>query len=132
MKGAIKKLLIFIGVVAVAGVAIWLMSFKEVENFSEKYAGADLTADAEGVMLEGTYTGYQNNHKDAAKPLYDVEVDVLSYKEGTGVEVYEGNALYTDTGSVVTWEVEVPEAGFYNLYVIKGNISQNLKNLRIF
>ena len=40
MKGAIKKLLIFIGVIAVAGVAIWLSNFKEVENFSEKYAGA--------------------------------------------------------------------------------------------
>ena len=51
MKGAIKKLLIFIGVMGIAGVAIWLMSFKSVDNFSEKYAGADLTADAEGVML---------------------------------------------------------------------------------
>ena len=77
MKGAIKKLLIFIGVVAVLGVAIWLSGFKEVENFSEKYAGADLTADAEGAMLEGTYTGYQNEHKDAAMPQYDVEIDVL-------------------------------------------------------
>ena len=117
MKGAIKKLLIFIGVVAIAGVAIWLSSFKEVETFGEKYAGADLTADAEGVMLEGTYTGYQNDHKGAALPQYDVEIDVLSYKEGTGVETYEGNALYTETGSNVTWEVEIPEAGFYNLYL---------------
>ena len=117
MKGAIKKLLIFIGVVALAGVAIWLSGFKEVENFSEKYAGADLTADAEGAMLEGTYTGYQNNHKDAAMPRQNVEIDVLSYKEGTGVEAYEGNALYTETGSSVTWEVDIPEAGFYNLYL---------------
>jgi len=117
MKGAIKKLLIFIGVVAVLGVAIWLSGFKEVENFSEKYAGADLTADAEGAMLEGTYTEYQNEHKDAAMPQYDVEVDVLSYKEASGVEAYESNALYTETDSAVTWEVEIPEAGFYNLYL---------------
>jgi len=117
MKGAIKKLLIFIGVIAVVCVAIWLSNFKEVENFSEKYAGADLTADADGMMLEGTYTGYQNNHKDAAMPQHTVDVDVLSYKEGTGVETYEGNALYTEIGSKVTWEVDVPEAGFYNLYM---------------
>ena len=117
MKGAIKKLLIFIGVIAVVCVAIWLSNFKEVENFSEKYAGADLTADADGMMLEGTYTGYQNNHKDAAMPQHTVDVDVLSYKEGTGVETYEGNALYTGIDSVVTWEVDVPEAGFYNLYL---------------
>ena len=31
---------------------------------------------------------------------------------------YEGEkeVLFTDTGSYVTWEVQVPEAGFYNLY----------------
>jgi len=116
MKGAIKKLLIFIGVVAVVAVAIWLSSFKEVENFSEKYAGVDLTADAEGTMLEGTYAGYQNAHKGAAMPQYDVEIDLLSY-EGNGVEVYEGDKLKTDVGSEVTWKVDVPESGFYNLYM---------------
>ena len=93
------------------------MSFKSVDNFSEKYAGADLTADAEGVMLEGTYTGYQKNHKDAGMPQYDVDIDVLSYKEAVGVEKYEGNALYTNTDSSITWEVTIPEAGFYNLYM---------------
>jgi len=117
MKGAIKKLLIFIGVIAVVCVAIWLSNFKEVENFSEKYAGADLTAEVDGLMLEGTYTGYQNEHKDAAMPQQSVEIDVLSYKEATGVETYEGNALYTEIGSNVTWEVDVPESGFYNLYM---------------
>ena len=117
MKGAIKKLLIFIGVVAVLCVAIWLSGFKEVENFSEKYAGADLSAEVDGLMLEGTYTGYQNEHKDAAMPQQSVEIDVLSYKEATGVETYEGNALYTEIGSNVTWEVDVPESGFYNLYM---------------
>ena len=101
MKGAIKKLLIFIGVVAVAGVAIWLSGFKEVENFSEKYAGVDLSAEVDGMMLEGTYAGYQNEHKDAAMPQQSVAIDVLSYKEGTGVEVYEGNALYTEIDSQV-------------------------------
>ena len=42
--------------------------------------------------------------------------------EGEGVEVYENyegeeKALYTDTESTVTWKVNVPEAGFYNLYL---------------
>ena len=117
MKGAIKKLLMFVGVIAVICVVLWLMSFKEVETFGEKYAGANLTEDAEGALLEGTYTGYQNAHKDAAMPQHNIEVDVLSYKEATGAEAYEGNALYTETESVVTWEVDVPEAGFYNLYL---------------
>ena len=67
MKGAIKKLLIFVGVIAAACVVLWLMSLRPVENFSEKYAGTDLTADVEGATVEGTYTKYQNAHKDAAK-----------------------------------------------------------------
>ena len=38
MKGAIKKLWIFVGVIVIVGVAIWMMSFKKVDDFSEKYA----------------------------------------------------------------------------------------------
>ncbi len=122
MKGAIKKLLIFIGVIAVACVALWLLSFRPVDNFSEKYAGADLSADAEGAMLEGTYAGYQKAHENAATPQCDIEVDLFSYTDESGVEVYndfEGaeKALYTATDSSITWEVNVPEAGFYNLYL---------------
>ena len=52
----------------------------------------------------------------------DIEVDLFAYMEGEGVEVYENyegeeKALYTDTESTVTWKVNVPEAGFYNLYL---------------
>ncbi|MBP3569769.1 MAG: extracellular solute-binding protein [Lachnospiraceae bacterium] len=122
MKGAVKKLVIFIGVIAVGCLALWLMSLRPVENFSEKYEGTDLTADVAGATIEGTYEKYQNAHADAAKPGQDVVVDLFSYIEGEGVEVtteYEGadKALYTDTDSKLTWEVNIPEAGVYNLYV---------------
>ena len=63
-----------------------------------------------------------NAHEDAACPAEDIEVDLFAYMEGEGVEVYENyegeeKALYTDTESTVTWKVNVPEAGFYNLYL---------------
>ncbi len=122
MKGSIKKLLIFIGVIAVGVIAVWLFSLRPAENFSEKYAGTDLTVDAEGAILEGTYTGYQKEHEGAGTPEHSVEIDLFSYKEGTGVEIYtdyegEEKALYTDTESSVTWEVTIPEAGWYNIYL---------------
>lgn len=121
MKGAMKKLLIFIGVIAAFCVVLWLMSLRPAENFSEKYEGTDLTVDVAGATIEGTYTRYQNAHKDAAKPSQTVEVDLYNY-EGTGAEVYtnyegEAKALYTDTDSSVTWEVNIPEAGVYNVYL---------------
>ena len=49
-----------------------------------------------------------------------VEVPLPDYVSGENVEVYstyEGvdNALYTGEGSSVTWEVEIPESGLYNV-----------------
>jgi len=122
MKGAIKKLFILIGVIAVACVALWLLNLRPVDNFNDKYAGVNLSMDAEGVMLEGTYTGYQEEHKDAAMPQHEVDVDLYSYTAKDEVEVrydYKGEekVLYTGVDSEVTWEVDIPEAGFYNLYI---------------
>jgi len=122
MKGAIKKLFILIGVIAVACVALWLLSLRPVDNFNDKYAGVDLSMDAEGALLEGTYTGYQKEHEGAAMPQHEVEVDLYNYTANDDVEVYndymgEAKALYTGVDSEITWEVDVPEAGFYNIYM---------------
>lgn len=120
MNKTVKKLLILIGAIAVFVVFCVLLSMREVETFEDKYAGHDLTADAEGAVREGTYTRYLNAHADAARPRTEVTLDLFSYTAEGGVEVYsdyEGadKSLFTDTKSVVTWEVEVPEAGFYNV-----------------
>lgn len=120
MNKTVKKLLILIGVVAVFVVFCMLLSLRGVETFEDKYAGHDLTADAEGAVREGTYTRYLNAHADAPRPQAEVTLDLFSYTAEGGVEVYndyEGasKSLFTDTKSMVTWEVEVPEAGFYNV-----------------
>lgn len=120
MNKTVKKLLILIGVIAAFAVFCILLSLRGVETFEDKYAGHDLTADAEGAVREGTYTRYLNAHADAPRPQAEVTLDLFSYTAEGGVEVYndyEGVAksLFTDTKSMVTWEVEVPEAGFYNV-----------------
>jgi len=97
-----------------------LLNLRGVETFEDKYAGHDLTADAEGAVREGTYTRYLNAHADAQCPRAEVALDLFSYTAEGSVEIYndyEGVAksLFTDTKSVVTWEVEVPESGFYNV-----------------
>lgn len=120
MNKTVKKLLILIGVIAAFAVFCMLLSLRGVETFEDKYAGHDLTADAEGAVREGTYTRYLNAHADAPRPQAEVTLDLFSYTAEGGVEVYndyEGVAksLFTDTKSMVTWEVEVPEAGFYNV-----------------
>ena len=122
MKDSVKKLLIAAGVIVVVlGFILIPGLFREVD-FHEKYEGYDLTTDVEGAVREGTYTLYLQAHPDAAVPSQSVDVDLAGYVSGEDVEVqtdYAGEAqvLYTGPASTVTWNVNVPEAGFYNLYL---------------
>lgn len=123
MKGSVKKLLIFLVAVTVIIALIALTgSLRPADDFHEKYEGVDLMADVAGTVREGTYTLYQNSHAGAAAPAQSVEVDLCSFASGTDVEVREDvlgekKALYTGSSSTVTWEVEIPESGLYNIYL---------------
>lgn len=122
MRENMKKLWIGIGVVAVIVMIAVLWSMRGVEDFHEKYAGEDLTRDVEGMERAGTYTGYLNVHADAADMEQEAEIDLFSYTSEGDVEVYENyegaaKALYTGTNSEVTFEVEIPRTGYYNLYM---------------
>ncbi|MFU0826314.1 MAG: ABC-type glycerol-3-phosphate transport system, substrate-binding protein [Lachnoclostridium sp.] len=122
MKGSTRKILITVGVLIVFVIVCALLNLKPVKNFSEKYKGVDLNKDVEGTVREGTYTKYLSAHEDAGYPAKSVEVDLFAYTEGEGVEVYEnyegeGKVLYTDTKSTVSWKINVPETGFYNIYI---------------
>lgn len=122
MKSSVKKALAAVGIIAVVVVVAVLLSLRGVEDFHEKYEGYDLTADVEGMERSGTYTGYLNDHAGAVRSAQSVEVDLFNYTAEGDTEKYSdyegvGESLYTDTGSVVTWKVNVPETGFYNLYM---------------
>lgn len=122
MKSSVKKVIVTACVVAVIAVIAILLSTRGVEDFHEKYAGTDFSVDVAGMEREGTYTGYLNDHANAADASDSADVDLFTYTSTGDVEVkenYEGveKALFTGTGSLVTWEVEVPESGYYNLYI---------------
>ncbi len=120
MKDSVKKILL-LGGVALFIVLIYLINnLTAAENFRDKYEDYDLSVDAEGAQRKGTYALYLKAHADAAYPQKTVEVSLFDYAEGEGVEVstdYEKKALYTGEKSSVTWEINVPEAGFYNVYM---------------
>lgn len=124
MKNSVKKALITLGVIAAVAVVLFLMSLRKVEDFHDKYAGTDLTVDVEGMAREGTYSGYLNDHAGAAYASEGVEVDLFDFTASGDGEVkkvtdYEGEAeaLYTGTGSYVSWQVDVPQTGYYNVYM---------------
>ena len=123
MNKTLQKILIVFGVVAAIVVVCVLLSQREKTDFHEKYENADLTREIAGMERVGAYTGYLNSHADAAKPDGDVDVDVFNFTSEGDVHVEKaaandgGDALYTETASTVTWNVNVPKEGMYQLYV---------------
>ena len=118
MKDSVKKILL-LGGVALFIVVIYLINgLTTPADYREKYEGYDLSADAEGATREGTYTRYLAAHTDANYPQKNVEVSLFDYTKGEGVAKnteYDMEALYTDAESFVTWEIDIPESGFYNI-----------------
>lgn len=122
MRNNIKKILIVIAVMIVIAIIAFILSLQGAEDFHEKYAGTDLTRDVEGMERVGTYTGYLNEHADAQDMTCEAEIDLFDYASSGKVEVYtnyEGTdkALFTDTDSSVSFHVQVPQTGYYNLYM---------------
>lgn len=122
MKDSTKKLLVWVGLILGIAVICLVLNLTKTSNFHDKYDGYDLSADTAGAKREGTYTLYLNAHSGAARPKQNIEVDVASYIDAEDAKVtdeYEGaeKALYTGNDSKVTWEVDVPEEGFYNVYL---------------
>lgn len=122
MRKNIKKILIVIAVMIVIAIIAFILSLQGAEDFHEKYAGTDLTRDVEGMERVGTYNGYLNEHADAHDMTCEAEIDLFDYASSGKVEVYtnyEGTdkALFTDTDSSVSFHVQVPQTGYYNLYM---------------
>lgn len=122
MRKNIKKILIIVAVIVIVAIIAFILSLQGAEDFHEKYAGTDLTRDVEGMERAGTYTGYLNEHADARDMTCEAEINLFDYTSTGTVEVYtnyEGTdkALFTDTDSSVSFHVQIPQTGYYNLYM---------------
>ena len=110
-----------VAVLAIIGIAALFLT-KRVESFRDKYEGMDLTQEVEGMERTGGQTGYLLEHEGAKNSDQDIDIDLSSYEAEGDVKFeasYEGesNVLYTELNSKVTFKVNAPEEGFYNLYL---------------
>ena len=104
---------VLIGVLAVAAVIVLVVLLNQgTSGYSSKYAGVDLSTDVSGIGRSNTYETYVASHASDPEVKVEVSVDVLTF-EGKAAPQTEG--LLTDDGSEVTWKVEVPQAGLYNI-----------------
>ena len=96
-------------------------SFFPDKDYHAKYDNYDLSTNIGVVSLTKTYSEYLKEHSSAKNPKIEVAVDVLNFVEaksnGARVEKnYKGkDVVFTGEDSSVTWIVDVPEAGFYNI-----------------
>lgn len=85
--------------------------------------GADV--DFEGIIKrENTYDEYISKYKGAQRPSLEIDIPVENYIDtDMNIKVYEnfegseGKSIWTDEEGYITWEVEVPQAGLYSIYI---------------
>ena len=108
--------LIGLGCLAVVIVLIVLLG-GGAQNFHAKYEGADLTVDVSGLGREDTYANYRNAHADAVSGTEPVAVDITAWEGDAENRADDSGAptVYTPDGSFVTWKVDVPQTGLYNI-----------------
>ena len=99
-----------IAVLVIGG--IWLLS-RSPENFKAKYEGVDLSTDITGIGRGNTYAAYKAQYEDLPAVKEAVEVDLASFEGEGGTACDEG--ILTEDESVLTWKVNVPQAGLYNI-----------------
>ena len=116
-----KKLRNTVIVIAAIILVFVIVSLIPEKNFSKKYEGFDLSTSIGTTSATRTYAEYLNEHKNAKNPSKSVSVDIFNFDSskstGTKVETsYHGkDVVVTQDRSSVTWYVDVPEAGFYNI-----------------
>ncbi len=113
---------VLIAIVVIAALVV-ITSLIPNNDFSEKYEGYDLTTSIGVTSATKTYAEYQTEHKNAKNASATVDVDVFTFDESlsNGARIqndyYGKDVVVTDDNSSVTWYVDVPETGFYNISI---------------
>ena len=111
MSRRARNILIGVLVVAILAALVFWLS-RDRGDFRAKYEGADLSTDVSGIGRANTYEAYVNAHAAEPEVTREVPVDLQAF-EGDGELRPDG--LYTSDSAEVTWTVNVPQGGLYNI-----------------
>ena len=109
------NVIILIAVIATAA-AFFFISGRIEQDFTEKYAGYDLSGASTGRT--NTYSRYLERYANAPAGRQDVPIDIFSWADAEGVSVlenFEGEArvLRTEESSFVEYVINIEQAGLY-------------------
>lgn len=114
----LRNVLIAIAAIVLVFVLISLIPDK---NNSAEYKDLDESKTSSVQSATKTYTDYRKEHADAKNSQISVDVNVLDYDQslsyGTHIENdYHGkDVVFTEDRSSVTWTLNVPATGLYNI-----------------
>ena len=107
-----RNILIGIAAAALAITGLVLLS-RGPADFREKYEGADLSTDVTGIGRSNTYGAYLAEHEGDPAVTKEVAVELSAF-EGEGGSPCDDGVMTSDK-SELTWKVDVPQAGLYNI-----------------
>ena len=105
---------ILIGIVAAAlAITGLVLLSRGSADFREKYEGADLSTDVTGIGRSNTYGAYLAEYESDPAVTKEVAVELSAF-EGEGGSPCDDGVMTSDK-SELTWKVDVPQAGLYNI-----------------
>lgn len=110
-------------IILVLLVVLWKSLATNNDTYEDKYKDADLSVDIDGIAREDTYAKYLKKYETAEAPDTEVDVDIFNYSaKSTGVSVLndfagEDKVVQSDDEGLIEWEVNVPNAGLYSVYI---------------
>ena len=112
----VRKLIGFVLFVA-AIAALFAVLGGGTQRFYAKYEGVDLSTDVTGLGRSGTYDGYLHAHSAVLPGVEAVEADMAAFTGEGELRADDAGApcVFTPDGSRVSWKVNVPAEGMYNI-----------------
>jgi len=115
----IKKVFI-IAAIAAAVVLIFMFTGRQEPDFSEKYAGFDLSGASAGRT--NTYSRYVERYANVPDGKRDIPIDIFEWSSAEGVSILEGfqnerRVLRTEEQSYVEYTVNIQDAGLYFIQI---------------
>ena len=111
--------LIVIAAVVVIAAVIFLVAGKQEEDYSAKYAGANLSGASTG--RSNIYSRYTERYANVPAGQKDIDIDIFSWTSAEGVSVSNNisgsRALLTEETSYVEYKVNIERAGLYFIHI---------------
>jgi len=114
-----KKIAVFVAVIVVLSL-FFLVAGRQESDFSDKYAGFDLSGASTGRT--NIYSRYMERYANVPAGRQDIPINIFAWTSAEGVSTLENfqsteRVLRTEEASYVEYTVNVERAGLYNIHL---------------